>query len=114
MDATLQWNGRMKEDGKIDANFARIMFYLDMESLQQTVIDMQVQNRVVTINVYNDIPHLDSLAESLKATLKTGLLDKEYTLSGLFIKPFGNQEIKTDTKISKQSEEQQGGVDIRV
>ena len=114
MDATLQWNGRMKEDGKIDANFARIMFYLDMESLQQTVIDMQVQNRVVTINVYNDFPHLDSLAESLKATLKTGLLDKEYTLSGLFIKPFGNQELQTDTKISKQLEEQQGGVDIRV
>lgn len=114
MDATLQWNGRMKEDGKIDANFARIMFYLDMESLQQTVIDMQVQNRVVTINVYNDIPHLDSLAESLKATLKTGLLEKEYTLSGLFIKPFGNQELKTDTKLSKQLEDQQGGVDIRV
>ncbi|WP_336045850.1 hypothetical protein [Solibacillus ferritrahens] len=116
MDATLQWNGRMKEDGKIDANFARIMFYLNMESLQQTVIDMQVQNRVVTINVYNDIPNLNSLAESLKATLKTGLLDKEYTLSGLFIKPFGNQEIKTTgSKLSKQSEEQQqGGVDIRV
>lgn len=111
MDATLQWNGRMKEDGKIDANFARIMFYLNMETLQQTVIDMQVQNRVVTINVYNDIPNLDSLADSLQGALKAGLLDKEYTLSGLFIKPFGNKEIKTGTK---QSEEQQGGVDIRV
>lgn len=114
MDATLQWNGRMKEDGKIDANFARILFYLNMETLQQTVIDMQVQNRVVTINIYNDMPNLDSLATSLKGTLKTGLLEKDYTLSGLFIKPFGEQAGKTVTKLSNQQEDEQGGVDIRV
>ncbi|MCM3722213.1 hypothetical protein [Solibacillus isronensis] len=114
MDATLQWNGRMKDDGKIDANFARILFYLNMETLQQTVIDMQVQNRVVTINIYNDMPNLDSLATSLKGTLKAGLLEKDYTLSGLFIKPFGEQAGKTVTKLSNQQEDEQGGVDIRV
>ncbi|WP_339175532.1 hypothetical protein MKY51_04545 [Solibacillus sp. FSL R5-0691] len=114
MDATLQWNGRMKEDGKIDANFARILFYLNMETLQQTVIDMQVQNRVVTINIYNDMPNLESLATSLKGTLKTGLLEKEYTLSGLFIKPFEDQVGKIVTKLSNQQEDEQGGVDIRV
>lgn len=114
MDATLQWNGRMKDDGKIDANFARVMFYLNMESLQQTVIDMQVQNRVVTINVYNDIPNLDTLAMSLKGSLKAGLLEKEYTLSGVFIKPFGNQHAKNVPKNSNQPDEQQIGVDIRV
>ncbi|RKJ18575.1 hypothetical protein D7X33_46045, partial [Butyricicoccus sp. 1XD8-22] len=27
-EATLQWNGRMKENGKIDANYARVLFYL--------------------------------------------------------------------------------------
>ena len=114
MDATLQWNGRMKEDGKIDANFARIMFYLNMETLQETVIDMQVQNRVITINVFNDLPNLDSLATSLKGSLKTGLADKEYTLSGVFIKPFGDRDGKTVTKKSIQPDEGQPGVDIRV
>ncbi len=114
MDATLQWNGRMKDDGKIDANFARVMFYLNMENLAQTVIDMQVQNRIVTINVYNDIPQLDTLAMSLKGALKAGLLEKEYMLSGVFIKPFGEQHVKNVTKNSNQPEEQQGGVDIRV
>ena len=34
MDATLEWNGRMKEDGKIDSDFARIMFYLNLETLR--------------------------------------------------------------------------------
>ena len=54
MDATLQWNGRMKDNGKIDANYARVLFYLQMASMQETVIDMQVQNRVVTVTVFNE------------------------------------------------------------
>ena len=114
MDATLQWNGRMKEDGKIDANFARILFYLNMETLDQTVVDMQVQNRVVTINIFNDIPNLDVLATSLKGSLKDGLADKDYVLSGVFIKPFDEREGKKVVKHSKQHDEQQGGVDIRI
>lgn len=114
MDATLQWNGRLKEDGKIDANFARILFYLNMESIQQTVVDMQVQNRVVTINVFNDNPMLEQLAMPLKETLKRGLTDKEYQLSGIFIKPFEEKVQKVATKKRVQQEEQQGGVDFRV
>lgn len=111
MDATLQWNGRMKEDGKIDANFARILFYLQMESLQETMIDMQVQNRVVTINVFNDHPHLELLAEPLKQSLKAGLEEKEYRLSGVFIKPFETEKVVV---APPKPDEREGGVDIRV
>ena len=35
MDATLEWNGRMKEDGKIDSDFARVMFYLQLDTLER-------------------------------------------------------------------------------
>ncbi|MER1984742.1 MAG: hypothetical protein ABS948_02495 [Solibacillus sp.] len=111
MDATLQWNGRMKEDGKIDANFARILFYLQMESIEETMIDMQVQNRVVTINVFNDHPHLELLAEPLKQALKAGLEEKEYRLSGVFIKPFEQEQV---TVSPPKPDEREGGVDIRV
>lgn len=76
MDATLQWNGRMKEDGKIDANYARILFYLQMESMKETVIDMQVQNRVVTVTVFNENSDIAFQAESLKTALKLGLAKK--------------------------------------
>ena len=58
IDATLQWNGRMKEDGKIDPDFARILFYLDLHSLEKTIIDMQVQNRIVSVTVFNADPAL--------------------------------------------------------
>ena len=51
----------MKEDGKIDADFARILFYLELESIEKTIIDMQVQNRVVTVTVFNADETLKSI-----------------------------------------------------
>ena len=114
MDATLQWNGRMGKDGKIDANFARVLFYLNMESLQETVIDMQVQNRIVTITIFNDNPQLNLLAEPLKQSLKSGLFDKEYHLSGVFIKNFAYSTVDNVTKISQNEIENTNSVDIRV
>ena len=113
MDATLQWNGRMKEDGKIDANYARILFYLQMESMKETVIDMQVQNRVVTVTVFNDHPEIMPLAEPLKAVLKNGLAEKDYQLSAVFIKPFDKkQQVKGNNKATLQ--EEHSGVDFRI
>ncbi|MER2263462.1 MAG: hypothetical protein ABS934_15770, partial [Psychrobacillus sp.] len=81
MDATLEWNGRMKEDGKIDSNFARIMFYLQLDSLKETVVDMQIQNKIVTINLFNDDQTIETIANKLKPTLKEGLATAGYQLS---------------------------------
>ena len=111
MDATLQWNGRMKDDGKIDADYARVLFYLTMESLQETVIDMQVQNRIVTINVFNENTDLNVLAMPLKESLRAGLADKDYQLSGLYVKQFN--EPKAEKSI-KHNDSDVSGVDIWV
>ena len=53
-DVTLQWSGRKRKDGSIDPDYCRILFYLDLEQLKETVIDMQVQNRVIKISVLNE------------------------------------------------------------
>ncbi len=112
-DATLQWNGRMKEDGKIDANYARVLFYLQMESLNETVIDMQVQNRIVTVTVFNENTDLTQLADPLKQSLKNGLADKKYQLSGVFIKQFEKNEVKATQEL-KEDHDDYSGVDFRV
>lgn len=111
IDATVQWNGRMKENGKIDANYARILFYLNMEALQETVVDMQVQNRIVTIQVYNHNTHLEQLAEPLKQMLKGGLAEHNYHLSGIFFRQFENNDQKPK-KVQEETEHL--GVDIRI
>lgn len=114
MEATLHWNGRMKEDGKIDANYARILFYLQMESLQETVIDMQVQNRIVSITVFNDNTNLQPLANGLKDVLSIGLEEKGYQLSGVQLKTFEQPKIEATKNVKSASETARSGVDIRI
>lgn len=112
MDASLQWNGRMKEDGKIDSNYARVMFYLDLASLKETVIDMQIQNRVITINIFNESDALMPYAEQFREALKTGLSSLNYQLSGVFMKSYIKQPephpILTEAQVSKW------GVDVLI
>ncbi len=111
MDATLQWNGRMKEDGKIDSNYARVMFYLDLNALKETVIDMQVQNRVVTVTIFNENDALQAVAEPFKEALKDGLQALDYQLSGVFMKPFEKQPIPG---LDRQNQVPTKGVDIKI
>ncbi|MEK4522610.1 hypothetical protein MKX96_13380 [Psychrobacillus sp. FSL W7-1493] len=113
MDATLEWNGRMKEDGKIDSDFARIIFYLQLDSLRETVIDMQVQNKIVTINLFNDDQTIETIANKFKATLKDGLATAGYQLSGIFIKTFAQQKMSSLWPNNSSSSKEQG-VDIRI
>lgn len=112
IDATLQWNGRVKEDKKIDADFARILFYLNLHSLDETVVDMQVQNRIVTVTVFNADTTLPQIAHPLEDKLKEGLATIGYTLSGIFFKGFLEEEkhmFPTNTKAVSE-----GGVDFRI
>ncbi|SDM54569.1 hypothetical protein SAMN05518871_101496 [Psychrobacillus sp. OK028] len=113
MDASLEWNGRMKEDGKIDSDFARIMFYLQLDTLKETVVDMQVQNRVVSITLYNNDTQLESLSEKFKETLKIGLSSVGYQLSGIFVKTFEEQKLASTLNAKAYTFDVQG-VDIRI
>lgn len=113
IDATLQWNGRMKADGKIDPDFARILFYLDLGSIEKTVIDMQVQNRVISVTVFNADDSLKALGAPLQQRLKEGLDAAGYKLSAVFFKNFVEEEQKMSKK--KRSSVTDGqGVDFRI
>ena len=113
IDATLQWNGRMKEDGKIDPAHARIVFYLELESLSTTVVDMHVQNKVVNLTIFNEIPSLKNAGSLFQNVLKEGLESVGYKLSGVTFKPF-----KEEQKVSRQPTSSfhldEGGVDYRI
>lgn len=113
MDATLQWSSRLKEDGKLDPNYARILFYLTMSSIGETVIDMQVQNRIVTLSIYEEKGNLQPVGTVLQSHLQQGLEQIDYHLSGISFKPLHPTEQKTNPiKWGQQGET--GGVDIRI
>src|SRR5699024_2285117 len=53
-DIYIEFESKKTEDGKINPEFCRILFYLDLAHLQETIIDMQIQKRLVTVTVFND------------------------------------------------------------
>lgn len=80
-DLTIQWNGRKTSNGQIDADYCRVLFYLDLQSMSQTVIDMQIQNRVIHVSVINDTDGIEPIITALTPTLKEKLEGIGYKLS---------------------------------
>lgn len=114
IDATLQWSGKMIDDGKIDENYARILFYLKLETLKETIVDMQVQNRIVTLTIFNETPHLQQLATQFEERLKEGLEEHRYKLSGLFFKTIEERHAPKPKKQPFAQLPKRSGVDIRI
>lgn len=82
-DVTMQWSGRKTPDGKIDPSYCRVLFYLNLESLKETIVDMQIQNRVLNVNIINEHEALKHLSKPLIQGLKDKLLTLNYQLSSV-------------------------------
>ena len=116
-DLTLQWSGRKTKDGKIDPDYCRILFYLELENLHETVIDMQIQNRVIKVTVINEKNEaIEAVASNYLDVLKDKLQVMDYKLSGVLFQ---------DTARAKNVDSKQkplpfsgtgtySGVDIRI
>lgn len=81
-DALLQFQSKNKQ-GQIDTDFCRILFYLQLKKLRETVVDVHIQNRVIAISVYNEIHISKQTLDPLISMLKQTLEQHEYTLSSL-------------------------------
>lgn len=54
----------------IDPDYCRVLFYLDLDALQHMIVDMQIQNRIMTIHVTNEHTDLTVIAAPLIGILK--------------------------------------------
>lgn len=116
-DMTMQWSGRRTEGGNIDPNHCRVIFYLDLEHLNETIIDLQVQNRIINISVINGHSGIKDLTAPFAAELKVNLLKLNYKLSSVsFQEPeyAGDSLLAGETMISLVQANQFSGVDIRI
>ena len=93
-DLTIKWSGKKNKDGKLDPDYCRILFYLDLKNLKEVVVDMQVQNRIVTLLIMNDNPELKTIASPLLSNLKEGLQQIRYQLSSVQFKPLDEKNGK--------------------
>ncbi|HEU5138544.1 MAG TPA: hypothetical protein VFT51_01130 [Bacillales bacterium] len=82
-EATIKWEGKKQKDGIFDADFCRVLFYLELEHLQETVVDVNIQKRFVGIRIFNESHDLRALIEHFEPILKEQLEDGGYQLSSL-------------------------------
>jgi hypothetical protein len=113
-DLTMQWNGHKKEDGTIDPSFCRIIFHLNLKQLADTMLDVQIQKRVVSIQLFNDTPGLADKVKNLKTFLSEGLLKHEYKLSSVTVKSFHSNEHKPTLHPYQRGTQSYEGVDFRI
>lgn len=113
-EVTMQWSGKSKEDGKIDANYCKILFYLELEHLKETIVDMKVQNRVITIKIINEGEYLPELSQKLIPPLKQALMEINYTLSAIQFDQPNKGNGGTERSNIQKVHSQYSGVDIRI
>ncbi|MDZ5474358.1 hypothetical protein SM124_21935 [Bacillus sp. 31A1R] len=115
-DLTLQWSGRKKENGQIDPNYCRVLFYLELEYLNETIVDMQVQNRILNITVINDTENIKEVGKVFLPSLKESLAGLNYQLSSISFQKTTDQSTEQNKNMMKQvyQSSNYSGVDYRV
>ncbi|MFC0558623.1 hypothetical protein [Halalkalibacter alkalisediminis] len=112
-ELTMQWEGKKREEGELDPTFCRVLFYLTLERLQETVIDLQIQNRFVTVMILNENDKPQILIDLLTPSLKRALVKQDYQLSSINWKKISEQQNNRQVSVYQQKSNYQG-VDIRI
>ncbi|WP_409340994.1 hypothetical protein [Paenibacillus sp. MBLB4367] len=86
--AAVHIQSRKGRNGEIDANNCRLIFDLHMKTIGNTMLDVQVFNRIVSLNVHNDLPFLNELLESNRDEIAAGLERIGYQFLSLRCSPY--------------------------
>ncbi|MYL70959.1 hypothetical protein GLW00_08850 [Halobacillus litoralis] len=110
-DVHMNMEGRKNEDGQIDSDYCHVMFYLHLSQLEETVIDLQIVERRVSVVIYNEKPELEKLFKPYQQKLEIGLEKAGFELNSL--KARVTKEV-SKTPGSNINEEGIEGVDLRI
>jgi|SRR5690625_1369528 len=114
-DLYMQFQSKKTDEGQVDVNHCRILFFLQLEALDHTIVDMNVQDRIVSITVFNDHQFLKSLVKPLENSLKRRLNKMDYQLSSVVYKPLEDETQIVPTKTAQQfTKKSYSGVDFRI
>src|SRR5699024_481443 len=108
----LEFESRKTRTGEINPEHCRILFYLDLQNLNETVVDMYIQQRAVNVAVYNDAKQPEEIFGGLKNMLKQGLKEQDYYLSMVQYHKLHKLEHRVEN-VSKDRLSSQG-VDYRI
>lgn len=115
-DLTVQWEGKKNTRGELDEDHCRIVFYLHLKHLKETVIDVQIQSRVLTVTIFNETQKSSAANDKLLKMLEENLAELDYRLSAVkWVHPGKFQPSgKNGVPYSPDTSGAYKGVDIRV
>lgn len=79
-DASFYWEGKKGDDGAIDSDHCRILVFLELKNLKETLIDIRIQERYVTITVHNEHVSMDGQLKEWQNQLTDKLGTLNYKL----------------------------------
>jgi hypothetical protein len=113
-EVMMQWSGRKTENGQVDPEFCRVLFYLELENIKDVIVDMSVQHRIITLTIYNDTQKLKELAAPFSAVMKEGLERLDYKVSSINFKSPGKTVSSKEVYRELAGEVSYSGVDLQI
>jgi len=92
INITIRWNGKKDDHQKLDPNFCRILLFFHLEKLGEIAIDLNIQNRMISMKIYNNYPRLENAIGPFIPLLKEQLKKFDYHLSSVQTKPYQDYE----------------------
>lgn len=113
--AFVQIESRKRDGGQLDAENCRLFFNLDLQSLGITMVDVNIVNKIVNINIFNNMPWVETLVTQARDMVSAQLRETGYQLSHLKTQPIPVSKSMTSPGVSNtQLGSSYKGVDLRV
>lgn len=113
-DMELEFEGKKNEEGEINPDYCRILFYLNLGALKETVIDMNIQQRKIALTIFNNSQGIKSIANLFKDKLEKSLEGIDYQLGSIQYKRIEEKEKSVQAMEQKYKKSPKQGVDYRI
>ncbi|KRE39825.1 hypothetical protein [Paenibacillus sp. Soil522] len=105
--ASVHIQTRRGRKGELDSSNCRLLFNLSMNTLGDTMVDVNVMDKIVSLNLWNDHPAISMLAESSRSEIAGSLQQAGYQLLSLRTKPLpkaGEQRLEETGAAAKNQQ----------
>jgi hypothetical protein len=91
--ASVHIQTRRGRKGELDADNCRLLFDLQMKTLGNTIVDVHVVNKIVSLNLWNDHPAISDLLESSRGEMTQALQGAGFQLLTLRSTPMPDRSV---------------------
>ncbi|WYP24980.1 hypothetical protein NSQ54_11635 [Alkalihalobacillus sp. FSL W8-0930] len=115
-DLLIQWQGKKREDATLDPENCRLLFFLELERLRETMVQVTIQKKIVHVTVTNQHDRPDALVALLEPMVKHSLEKLDYQFTSVSWKKWQAETQEPNRPAFKpmQAQASYQGMDIRI